>query len=433
MSWLEFKEQAYERFKTGRKDLHLGYRMSGGKHAWVSLTSKPEWKEAITSLEEKALAARTRPVMMELMDICALVHPTKARAKGKGKAKRSHEDDIPPEATPEAKHQYNHLLELQRHLLCSVHSTSGLQAYCWIEPAKEGALGGYCEELKNADKHLPLNVCKLDRPPATKKAKAAGGVPEVHIAVNITPTPGVGTPQSSYVMSETPIPSGTASTSGPSHVGQASGITLHTKTPTSTPVRRSQANRYLIMMLDCYFENRVPTAKELLTFMDAECPDPDLRYADAYSNLEEFGFHNTQDIVDLKVPFLSSFGLGHDGAHHVHQYAQERFLKPLSLMGTLGPSGGASIEEVVTPAVQDVGQCSSEGEGNEGECKTIKKEVIMDWLTEVAPGMFEEIEVEDEGTGVDEIEEDEIEEEEIEDEIEEINGSDMASVTSEQE
>ncbi|KAH9039167.1 hypothetical protein EDB85DRAFT_1887633 [Lactarius pseudohatsudake] len=137
---------------------------------------------------------------------------------------------------------------------------------------------------------------------------------------------------------------------------------------------QSQANHYLITMLDCYFENQVPTARD---------------------DLEEFGFCNAQDIVDLKVPFLLSFGLGHDGAHCVHQYAQARFLKPLSSMGTPGPSGGASIKEVATPAVQDVGQCSGEGESDEGECKTIKKEVIMDWLIKVAPGMFKEIEVEE--------------------------------------
>ncbi|KAH9039168.1 hypothetical protein EDB85DRAFT_1887634 [Lactarius pseudohatsudake] len=127
MSWLKFKKWAYEQFETGRKDLHLGYRISSGKCTWVSLTSEPEWKVAITSLEEKALVVCTRPVAMELMNICTLVHPLKACAKGKGKKNNPTKMTYPnPEATPEVKHKHNHLLELQGHLLCSVHSMSGL-------------------------------------------------------------------------------------------------------------------------------------------------------------------------------------------------------------------------------------------------------------------------------------------------------------------
>ncbi|KAH9162263.1 hypothetical protein EDB89DRAFT_2079847 [Lactarius sanguifluus] len=408
MSWQEFEKQARKRFETD-KDLRLGYRISVGKRTWVPLTSEPEWQAAITSLEEKVLVARTRAVAMELMDIRALVHPPKARGKGKGKEKRCRDDDIPPDATPEVKRQYDYVLDLQRKLLCSEHSTSGLRAYCWIEPSKEGVEGGHRKvrhdqmtlwakqiELKNTNIHLPPNA-----------------IPEVHIAVNITPTP-----QGSYAVSGTSItPSGIASTSGPSHVAQVSDIAEHTDTPTPIPAGHAPqpppTDSFMVLLLDCCCNNRVPTAYELLTLMDKERPNPNLRYADAHSDLDGFGYRNALDIVDLDMTFLSKFGLGHDGARRVHQYARDRFLRPFGLMpapvDTSGPSGGASIEEVVAPTVQDVGQSSSEGEG---ECETIKKEVIADWLTEVAP---------------DEIEEDENEEDKVEED--EINGSDVASVT----
>ncbi|KAH9175512.1 hypothetical protein EDB89DRAFT_1903973 [Lactarius sanguifluus] len=458
MSWQEFEKQACKRFETD-KDLCLGYRISVGKRTWVPLTSEPEWQAAITSLEEKVLVACTRAVAMELMDIRALVHPPKARGKGKGKEKRCRDDDIPPDATPEVKRQYDYVLDLQRKLLCSEHSTSGLRAYCWIEPSKEGVEGGHRkvqhdqmtlwakqivskkntsvikqrltrpQELKNTNIHLPPNVCKLDRAPPAKKTKPTKAIPEVHIAVNITPTP-----QGSYAMSGTSItPSGIASTSGPSHVAQVSDIAKHTDTPTLIPAGHAPqpppTNSFMVLLLDCCCNNRVPTAYELLTLMDKERPNPNLRYADAHSDLDGFGYRDTLNIVDLDVTFLSKFGLGHDGARRVHQYTWDRFLRPFGLMpapvDTSGPSGGASIEEVVAPTVQDVGQSSSEGEG---ECETIKKEVIADWLTEVAPGEYEEIEVVDEGTDVaDEIEEDENEEDKVEED--EINRSDVASVT----
>lgn len=47
------------------------------------------------------------------------------------------------------------------------------------------------QSLRNATKHLPPNVKKFDRPPM-KKSKTTRALPNVHIAVNITPAPGAG-------------------------------------------------------------------------------------------------------------------------------------------------------------------------------------------------------------------------------------------------
>ena len=63
----------------------------------------------------------------------------------KGKAKRTRSDDVPPESSPEMKHQQECLLDLRRHLRCSAHSIPGRPVYCWPELAGKDSLGGHRE------------------------------------------------------------------------------------------------------------------------------------------------------------------------------------------------------------------------------------------------------------------------------------------------
>lgn len=65
--------------------------------------------------------------------------------KGKTKGKRCRSDDIPPEPSPEIRHQNKCLFELQEHLLCQTHSGIDMQTYCWVEVAGKGTSGRHRE------------------------------------------------------------------------------------------------------------------------------------------------------------------------------------------------------------------------------------------------------------------------------------------------
>ena len=54
-------------------------------------------------------------------------------AKGKGKEKCSHKDDIPPNPRLEVTWQNKCLLELKLHVQCDLHSIPGTLGYCWIK------------------------------------------------------------------------------------------------------------------------------------------------------------------------------------------------------------------------------------------------------------------------------------------------------------
>lgn len=75
--------------------------------------------------------------------------PKKAREarKGKGREKRSRNDDIPPEPTLEEKGHYDKLMDLRKHLRCAEHSKPGSPVYCWTEQADLGGKtnGGHRE------------------------------------------------------------------------------------------------------------------------------------------------------------------------------------------------------------------------------------------------------------------------------------------------
>ena len=54
-------------------------------------------------------------------------------AKGKGKERHSHKDDIPPNPRPEVRWQNKCLLKLKLHVQCDWHSIPGMLGYCWIK------------------------------------------------------------------------------------------------------------------------------------------------------------------------------------------------------------------------------------------------------------------------------------------------------------
>ncbi|KAH9171138.1 hypothetical protein EDB89DRAFT_1907156 [Lactarius sanguifluus] len=404
MTWPEFEAEALEWFNAREDD----------------------WKVAVANVREKALAARTRAVTMEIKDVSTLNRP-KIRGKGKGKGKRSRDDDIPPEATPEAKSQDNHLLNLQSHLLCNACSkSSGLRKYCWIEPARDGVEGGHIDiehremtnwakliEIKKATRHLRPNIMPYDRPP-TKKPKAARAAPEVHIAVSITPTSGVGASQSSYVVSGSQV-TRLWSSPGPSHATQVSDVVVHTEVPAPAPTENRSpsppAYTSLDLLWDCYKQERVPFVYEILNLMDVEEPVPGLTYLDSHTDLFNFGYNDALELFVLDESLLSGFGL-------------DRFFEPLGLMDTTAPREPPSAEVAApTAPMTQLEDTAQHDDGVKGKAMAEETEI---WLT--IPGDV----IEEEGAT--DIEEDEIdkhgsEEEEI-DEIEEADeGSDIEIVT----
>ncbi|KAI9447828.1 hypothetical protein H4582DRAFT_2068416 [Lactarius indigo] len=448
MTWPDFEAEALERFNA-HEDVRLGYRVSGGNRTWVSLTCPSDWKVAVATVQEKALVARTRTVTMEIKDV-SMLGQLKTCGKGKKKEKRSRDDDIPPEATPEAKSQYNHLLSLQRHLLCSEHSkAAGLRKYCWIEPSSPGIQGGH-KDIKHgemtlwakliaigkADVFLRPNTSLSNCPP-TKKPRGAGAraAPEVHIAINITPTPGAGGSQNSYVVSGTQVQPGSGL--GPSYATQISDITVHTEAPASTPMESESPSPPAYgspeLLADCRSQGRVPLVYEILTLMDIEEPVPNLTYLDSHTDLFNFGYNDAIQLFELDESLLSGFGLGTENARRIHRFIRDKFFEPLGLMVTSEVPPSTEVVAPTAPAVQDIMERSNGVESRaikkeERDVLTIPGEVIdisegEDEIEEAEDKEIEDEEEEiDEEEGVEEIDEDEIDELESEE-------SDIGSVT----
>jgi hypothetical protein len=63
----------------------------------------------------------------------------------KGKGKRTRDDDIPPQPSPEAQSVYKCLLELREHLHCQGHSRGRAVMYCWVRPATDKLAGEHVD------------------------------------------------------------------------------------------------------------------------------------------------------------------------------------------------------------------------------------------------------------------------------------------------
>jgi hypothetical protein len=252
-----------------------------------------------------------------------------------------------------------------------------------------------------ATKHAPPNIKKLD-PPPMKKSKGPQAPPEVHIAVNIAPTPGAGgAMQGSYVVSQMPVPQMvSASVRGPSSPEQVGGFGAHAETsstvlpPGCKILVRNAAHSLALALAKCTETGILLTTEEVLTLMDHEDPQPDGRYLDSLDDLVSFGVHNAINIHSLEVCFLATFGtLGRGGAHNLRQFTKNKIMIPL----------GLHLEEekpLLSVAIIEPPECF---------------ERIQKWRTEVGQSITTEV-----GKPMAQIkEEDEIEEYEDEDKVDE--------------
>lgn len=209
-------------------------------------------------------------------------------------------------------------------------------------------------------------------------------VPEVHIAVNITPTPGAGAAmvQGSCAVSNIPI---VQPPPGPSHPSAPTGVSIHGYSP-------------LLLSLDCAQAERLPSIHELLRLMDLENPSTDLKYVDILSELQDHGVEDAVHLYSLGVPHLATFGsLDTDRAHHLHNFVEKKILTPLGLMKTRR-SEDPSVEEVPAPT-----QANQDDEKD--YIQPIKQESyneILEWLQGVES--CEEVKEEDELDELDESE-----------------------------
>jgi hypothetical protein len=204
-------------------------------------------------------------------------------------------------------------------------------------------------------------MLKNDHPP-TKKHRALAPAPEVHVAVNIAPIPGAGSSvmHGSYIISDSPIVQSTSVPPlGPAKVSDASMHLLSCSTPTPLPLHQPpdppSYKSLLLLLLDCIESSRVPTILELLSFMDADDPTTNLKYADIHSELYDHGVEDVVDIYSLPVELLSTLGgMGKDRAHCLRRFTRDKFLLPLCLLEN-------PELEVQSPANQSVQEVAVEG------------------------------------------------------------------------
>jgi hypothetical protein len=150
-------------------------------------------------------------------------------------------------------------------------------------------------------KTLPPNVLKNNHHPS-KKARALVSAPEVHIMVNIAPIPGAGSSamHESFITTNSPVKQ-SMSVPGPAKVSDTAMHSLSCSAPPTTPLLVSHeppnplsCKSLLLLLLDCIESLRIPSTLELLSYMDADEPTPDLKYVNVHSELYD---HEVEDIV----------------------------------------------------------------------------------------------------------------------------------------
>ncbi|KAH9055842.1 hypothetical protein EDB83DRAFT_2521165 [Lactarius deliciosus] len=343
MKWSDFCEEVCRHLNGPHSEVHLVFRISGEGGAWTDLGSEYDWADAIARLIEKIRSARTRAVSIEVKNIheSTRAKAQSSKGKGKGKEKRRREDDIPPALSPDMARQLDCLIKLQQHLACDKHSRPGKKTYCWIKSSGEDASGGH-EELTHEEmtlwakhislgkttKHTPPKVQKYDYPP-TKKARTGRTTPDVHVSVNITPTPGRNSTVQATHQVSTPAP-------GPSRLAHINDSHPPSSIAGPSTLRRAQGPRpsRILVLLDCLAELRVPTVMELLWLMDEYEPAIGLNYVDIEEEFVDLGIMDSVDLYSLPVELLATFGgLGHDLAHRLRQFCENLFI-PLGLVET---------------------------------------------------------------------------------------------------
>lgn len=156
---------ALEHLERHNGDIRLGYRISGETRAMTYLVCEYDWTLALRRVREKIRVSRTRAVAIELRNMVSKfeneraisyllafwqAQPTRkggkgGRGRGNKGGQRTRGDDIPPDASPDTKRQYQCLLTLQRFLFCNEHSEGGKRTFCYIEQASQRSPGGHRE------------------------------------------------------------------------------------------------------------------------------------------------------------------------------------------------------------------------------------------------------------------------------------------------
>ncbi|KAN0137985.1 hypothetical protein V8E53_004204, partial [Lactarius tabidus] len=240
-----------------------------------------EWRKAAELLVKRAEAEQSKAVSMQIKDMQYRPKPNK---QGKNaESKRNREDDIlPGKVKPELEGQLTALCALQKHLCCAAHTKPGMITYCWVG-TRNGVTGGHCEmdheELTLwaqyinkglATVHSPPNIKKLDHLPL-KKLRGTQAPPEVHIAVNIAPMPGVGGAMS-YVVLQTPNTLESASAPGLLHLEEVRSLSAPGKTA-SVPLPhkvliRNATHKLALALAKCTETGTLLSTEEVLTLMD---------------------------------------------------------------------------------------------------------------------------------------------------------------------
>ncbi|KAH8990771.1 hypothetical protein EDB92DRAFT_1814012 [Lactarius akahatsu] len=224
------------------------------------------------------------------------------------------------------------------------------------------------------------NAKPFDRP-ATKKPKGTHAAPEIHVAVNIMPTPGSSgsaTMQGSYVVSDSPIvqPSSASAPGLSALTGVSDTCTKPSSDGPCGPYNDSRSP--IITMLDCMGNSTIPTISELLSMMD---------YQDRLGNrTRDLKYVDMTNVYTLGVEELAKIGhLDMDGARRLWKYTEKVALAPLGLLDTVKqeaqdddkedepeshdvmgwPSGGCK-EEYIREMEMDEVESAHESDGSEG-------------------------------------------------------------------
>ncbi|KAF8257383.1 hypothetical protein EI94DRAFT_1818033 [Lactarius quietus] len=155
-----------------------------------------------------------------------------------------------------------------------------------------------------ATKYLPPKTTKFNHP-TTKKPKSGPAPPEVHIALNFTPTPGIG-PSSYIIAGQQIVPSSMAPA-----LGQLPPTDSYSA-PTPQPEPSIHTSQMRII-LECHNASAVLLVADLLTLMDQDHPTPGLNYVDTASKFNDLGIKDVLDVFTMPLELLASFGgLGRD-------------------------------------------------------------------------------------------------------------------------
>lgn len=69
MSWRDCRERVLACLDSSSEEVRLQYWINSGPHGWMDLACEVDWKAAVDAVAEKAPAARTRAVSMEVKDV----------------------------------------------------------------------------------------------------------------------------------------------------------------------------------------------------------------------------------------------------------------------------------------------------------------------------------------------------------------------------